>query len=191
MKNRIESFFESIKEKPIEFYSEFGLQHELALYLRTTYKDLTVKLEYPTNRILRPLPELLKKEIDIFIETDCGKKYVIELKMPKDNGGIPKAMYHALEDAKFLEQLKENNIDGCFSILATSSTAFWEAPRAEAGIYNYFNGLQVNFKTIDIPQLPYFLHKKGLISLNKEYKTEWLDYEDVESKKWKYYVLEV
>ena len=47
----INIFFNKIQQTPIELYSEFGLQHELAIFLRNNYPDLTVRLEYPTPRI--------------------------------------------------------------------------------------------------------------------------------------------
>ena len=191
MIERINQFFTSIQQTPIELYSEFGLQHELAIFLRNNYPDLTVRLEYPTPRIFNPLPQFIKKEIDIFITTQAGQRYVIELKMPKDNGGIPKAMYHAIEDVKFLEQLRHSNIDGCYSILATSCVAFWNAPRADAGIYGLFNGQQVTIQSIDIPQLPTFLHNKGQIQLANIYQANWQDYIDNTNTNWKYYVLDI
>jgi hypothetical protein len=191
MIEKINHFFTSIQQTPIELYSEFGLQHELAIFLRNNYQDLTVRLEYPTPRIFNPLPQFVKKEIDIYISTQDGQRYVIELKMPKDNGGIPKAMYHAIEDVKFLEQLRQSNIDGCYSILATSCKAFWNAPRANAGIYEFFNGQQVNIQSIDIPQLPTFLHVKGQIQLANNYQAIWQDYIDATNTNCKYYVLNV
>lgn len=191
MIDRINQFFTSIQQTPIELYSEFGLQHEIALFLKTNFPDLTVRLEYPTTRIFNSSNKFLKKEIDIYVITSSGQRYVIELKMPKDNGGIPKAMYHAIEDVKFLEQLRQSNINGCYSILATSCTAFWQAPRADTGIYNFFNGQQVTIQSIDLPQLPIFLHTKGQIQLAKVYKAKWQDYVDTNNLSWKYYILDI
>lgn len=191
MIEKINHFFTSIRQTPIELYSEFGLQHELAIFLRNNYQDLTVKLEYPTPRIFNPLPLFIKKEIDIYITTQAGKRYIIELKMPKDNGGIPKAMYHAIEDVKFLEQLRQSNIDGCYSILATCCSAFWDATRADSGIYQFFNGEQVNIQSIDISQIPKFLQVKGQIQLTKKYNANWQFYTDITNTNWKYYVLDI
>jgi hypothetical protein len=152
---------------------------------------LTVRLEYPTKRIFDPLPQFIKKEIDIFITSQVGKRYVIELKMPKDNGGIPKAMYDAIEDVKFLEQLRQSNIDGCYSILATSCESFWNAQRVSTGIYSLFNGQQATIQSIDLEQLPAFLHNKGQIELANIYQSSWQDYTDDTNVNWKYYVLEI
>ena len=191
MINRLNTFFKVIQQTPIELYSEFGLQHELAIFLRSNYSDLTVRLEYPTSRIFNPLPEFIKKEIDIYITTRAGQRFVIELKMPKDNSGIPKAMYHAIEDVRFLEQLRHSKIDGCYSILATNCSAFWNAPRAVAGIYEYFNRQEVAIESIDLLQLPAFLQKREGISLTKIYRANWQDYTDTTNTKWKYYILDV
>ena len=191
MTEQINQFFISLRETPIELYSESGLQHELAIFLRNTFQDLTIKLEYPTSRIFYPLPQLIKKEIDIYVTTQNRQRYVIELKMPKDNGGIPNEMYEAIKDVKFLEQLRHANIDGCYSILATSCVAFWDAPRADAGIYEFFNGQQVTIQSIDTPQLPTFLHPKGQIQLVNNYQTDWHNYTDTLNTNWKYYVLDI
>lgn len=192
MINRINHFFVTIQQTPIELYSEFGLQHELAIFLRNNYPELTVRLEYPTPLIFNPLPQFIKKEIDIYITTKTGQRYVIELKLPKENnGGTPKAMYHAIEDVKFLEQLRHAGIDGCYSILVTSSDAFCNAKRAKAGIYEFFKGQQVLIQSIDTPKLPTFLHTKGQINLANIYQTNWQNYTDITNTNWKYYVLEI
>jgi hypothetical protein len=191
MIDRINAFFQQIQDVPIELYSEFGLQHELAIFLRTNYDDLTVRLEYPTPRIFNPLPQLIKKEIDIYLTTQNGQRYVIELKMPKDNCGTPNEMYRAIEDVKFLEQLRQNNIDECYAILITERQAFWNAPQANAGIYQFFNGQQVSIQSIDIQNLPNFLHRKGPIALDLNYQGDWHDYTDINNSIWKYYVLEI
>lgn len=137
------------------------------------------------------MPRFIKKEIDIYITTQAGERFVIELKMPKDNGGIPKAMYHAIEDVKFLEQLRHSNIDGCYAILATSCDAFFNPPRANAGIYDFFRGQQVTIQSIDIPQLPILLHTKGQIQLANVYQANWQNYIDSTNTNWKYYVLDI
>ena len=82
MLDKITRFFYTIQQTPIELYSEFGLQHEFAIFLRSNFPDLIIRLEYPTQRIFNPVPDLIKKEIDIYITTQEGQRYVIELKMP-------------------------------------------------------------------------------------------------------------
>jgi hypothetical protein len=190
MLDRINDFFREIQLNRIELYSEFGLQHELAIFLRNNFNDLTIKLEYPTTRIFRPTPNFIKKEIDIYITTQAGQRYVVELKMPKGDGGTPQAMYNAIEDVKFLEQLRQANINGCYSILATSCNAFWDAPIANAGIYSYFNN-QIAIQSIDIQQLPTFLQNKGNIQLANIYQANWQDYIDSTNTNWKFYVLNI
>jgi len=159
--------------------------------LRSNFPDLIVRLEYPTPRIFNPLPNLIKKEIDIYVTTQVGQRYVIELKMPKDDCGTPNEMYRAIQDVKFLEQLRQNHLDGCYAILLTERQAFWQAPQANAGIYHLFNGQHVNIQTIEIAHLPNFLQKKGGIQLNNQYQGFWNNYVDVHNTTWKYYVLEI
>ena len=191
MIDRINNFFTTIHQTPIELYSEFGLQHELAIFLRNNYQDLTVKLEYPTPKIFNPLPQFIKKEIDIYLTTQAGQRYVVELKMPKDDCGTPNEMYRAIQDVKFLEQLRQNNIDGCYAILITERQAFWQAAQANAGIYQLFNGQQVNIQSVDIGHLPNFLHRRGPIILNQNYQGNWTNYTDLNGTNWKYYVLDI
>ena len=191
MIDKLNRFFETIQETPIELYSEFGLQHELAIFLRSNFPNLRVRLEYPTPRIFNPLPHFIKKEIDIYVTTEDGHRYVIELKMPKDDCGTPNEMYRAIQDVKFLEQLRQNNIDGCYAILFTERQAFWQAPQANAGIYQLFNGQQVNIQSIDSTHLPNFLQKKGAIQLVNEYQGIWNNYVDVHHVNWKYYILDI
>ena len=191
MLDKINRFFDTIQQTPIELYSEFGLQHELAIFLRSNFPDLIVRLEYPTPRIFNPLPDLIKKEIDIYIITQEGQRYVIELKMPKDDCGTPHEMYRAIQDVKFLEQMKQNNINGCYAILMTSHTSFWQAPQANAGIYQFFNGEQINIQSLYQNHVPAFLQEKDEIRLHRNYSTTWCNYLDVHNINWKYYVLEM
>jgi len=194
MKDKIECFFNAIKQKPIELYSESGLQHELAIFLRNNYPDLTVRLEYPTSRIYNPLPKFIKREIDIYVTMQSGnnyKRFAIELKMPKKDSGIPNEMYRSVEDVKFLEQLKQNHFDGCYAILITNNQAFGDSKRANSGIYQLFNGYQVNIQSIDLSQLPDFLHHNGQIALTRNYEAIWNVYSDAHFTNWKYYLLEL
>lgn len=191
MLDKINQFFESITDSPIELYSEFGLQHELAIFLRSNFEDLTVRLEYPTSRIFNPLPELVKKEIDLYVTNRQGEKFIIEIKMPKNDSGIPNQMYEAVRDIKFLEQMKHNHMNGCFAILMTSHSSFWQAPQANAGIYQFFNGEQINIQSLRQTNMPNFLHKKGEVRLHRNYSASWNNYLDVNNINWKYYVLEM
>jgi len=191
MIDKINTFIRTITEQPIELYSEFGLQHELAIFLRNNFPELNVRLEYPTPEIFNPLPEFIKKEIDIYITTETGQRYVIELKMPKIDSGTPKEMYNAIVDVKFLEELRQNNIDGCYAILFTENSALWGAPRASSHIYQLFNGENVNLQSIELEHIPNFLHKYGPIELANIYSAAWNEYTDLNNKNWKYYILEV
>ncbi|SDD33942.1 hypothetical protein SAMN04488104_102510 [Algoriphagus faecimaris] len=191
MIERIEAFFNSIQQNPIELYNEAGLQYELAIFLRNNYPDLNVKLEFPVSRIFQNQTQFLKKEMDLFITSADGLRYVVELKAPLGNSGVPNAMYKALEDVKFLEQLSDARIDGGFSILATPAPAFWNAPRVNGMLYQMFNGDTVNFEETHIEQLPAFLQSKGRIDLNNYHEAPWQTLTALEGTLWKYYIITV
>jgi hypothetical protein len=189
MIEKINAFLRTIDEVPIELYNEAGLQHELAIFLRNNYPELQVKLEYPTSRIFENQLHFTKKEIDIFITTEENEKFVIELKMPKTGAGTPAEMYSAIKDVKFLEELRENGIDGCYAILFTDIQAFWHAPQAHVGIYNFFNGNEIVIGSLQIEQMPIFLHRNGALILNNIYHSNWIDYNDFFHGNWKYYII--
>lgn len=191
MITKINEFFSAIQKERIELYNEAGLQHELALFLRTKYSDLEVWLEYPSKRIVEPVPEFVKKEIDLYVKNSSGQSYVIELKMPKQDSAVPSAMYKAIEDVKSLEILKENQINGCFAILITNKSSFWGPTRSDAGIYQMFNGAHVNIGDLTYQAMPEFLHGRREIQLKNRYEGKWVDYIDLNNCNWKYYVLSV
>lgn len=57
----IKQFFET-KHNDLELYSEAGLQHELAHYLKHVLPDYIIRLEYPITRVYRPSPGFMKKK---------------------------------------------------------------------------------------------------------------------------------
>lgn len=186
----IKRFFES-NQNILELYSEAGLQHELAMYLRKELPGYIIRLEYPITRVFRPSKGFVKKEMDIYLVSPTNQKFLIELKVPKENCGTPKEMYRAIEDVKFAEELKIHGFESCYCILITERTAFWQAPQANEEIYYCFNGKQVELKSIDNSDLPKFLHKYGEINLTNTYSATWEEFTDVYNFPWKYYMLEL
>lgn len=186
----INRFFESNQNK-LELYSEAGLQHELAMYLRKELPGYIIRLEYPITRVFRPSKGFVKKEMDIYLVSPTNQKFLIELKVPKENCGTPKEMYRAIQDLKFAEELKMHGFESCYCILITERTAFWQAPQANEEIYYYFNGKQVELKSIDNSHLPKFLHKYGEINLTKTYSATWEKFRDANNCMWKFYILEI
>jgi len=112
----------------LELYSEAGLQHEFAFFLKNALPDFIIRLEYPITRVYRPNPGFIKKEMDIYLISPSNEKYLIELKLPKENCGTPKEMYRAIQDVKFAEELKSHGFKSCFCILITERISFWAAP---------------------------------------------------------------
>ena len=187
----LDQFFEQNNSNGYELYNEAGLQHELAIYLRNALPDHYVRLEYPITRVFRPLQPFRKKEMDIYITDNEGRKYLIELKVPRENCGAPKEMFHAIEDVKFAEELRSSGFTSCYCILITERSSFWLAPQADSGIYFRFNGEEVNISSIENTDLPDFLMKKGAISLNQTYIATWNPFQDAHNVQWKYYIMEV
>jgi hypothetical protein len=186
----IADFFNQ-KQNKLELYSEAGLQYELALYLMHALPDYYIRLEYPITRVYRPNPGFIKKEMDIYLVSPSNEKYLIELKLPKENCGTPKEMYRAIQDVKFAEHLKSEGFKACYCVLITERISFWLAPQANEEIYYLFNGAEVEFKSIDHSHLPKFLHKNGSIDFNHSYKVSWEEFRDSHNCLWKYYILEV
>ena len=186
----IKQFFET-KQNDLELYSEAGLQHEFAHYLKHVLPDYIIRLEYPITRVYRPSLGFMKKEMDIYLVSPTNEKYLIELKLPKENCGTPKEMYHAIQDVKFAEELKLSGFKSCYCLLITERTSFWQAPQANEEIYYLFNGNVVEFKSIDTCHLPKFLHKNGAIHLKMNYSVNWEEFRDANNCMWKFYILEI
>jgi hypothetical protein len=110
--------------------------------------------------------------------------------MPKSDSGTPAEMYSAIKDIKFLEQL-ENVVDNRYAILVTNNVAFWNAPRANANIYHFFNGNEINISSLLHEHTPAFLHNKEEIILNNQYHAAWQELNDIDGVFWKYYIIEV
>lgn len=90
----LEQFFEYIIDQNIEVYNEFSLQHELGVFLRSTFP--LDKVQFERNVSYFGISNTVKKEIDISIV--CGKdRYAVELKYPT-NGQYPEQLYSFLKD---------------------------------------------------------------------------------------------
>ena len=70
MKEYLNKFIEKIRNREIDLYNEFGLQFELALYLRSLneFIDFKIELERPINHFgIVKTSEIPKKEMLRFI----------------------------------------------------------------------------------------------------------------------------
>jgi hypothetical protein len=189
LKELLERFFQDRHANGFELYSEAGLQHELALHLRAALPDHSVRLEYPVTRIMHPAPSFQKKVLDIYISGSDGAKYLVELKVPKDNCGTPKEMYRAMEDVLFAEQLAKHGSTACYCILITERSSFGMAPQADSPIYARFNGDHVRLDSIDEGDLPEFLKRSGPLKLAGCHTAPWKAFEDAHGLIWKHYMI--
>lgn len=149
-----------------ELYNEFGLQHELAFYLRKrfeeNYPNYKLKLEYNigkiteiNNRILNG-ESFLKKEMDIYVYNDeTNYKACIEIKFPS-NGAVPTRMYQSLVDIKFLEQLRLNGFNEVLFLFISSDSNYWQGK--DDGIYSLFR-TEHQLRQIDPPR---FIRNRNL-----------------------------
>ncbi|WP_316787083.1 hypothetical protein [Pedobacter frigiditerrae] len=190
MEQVIIDFFKNLEAKQTELYSEAGLQHELAIYLRINHPEFTVKLEYPTTWIY-PNSKLIKKEMDIYIQRG-EDKYLIELKMLKSNSGTPNQLYKTIEDVKFGEQLVELGFTNSYCILISNNPSVWQAKTAKGMIYKMFNGDRINISSIaDLTELQSFLQSNNCIQLSKTYSAGWNKLIDYNNVNWQYYILSI
>lgn len=200
IKNLIIDFLETIEEFELE--NEACLQFELGFYLREKIgvNKYKIQLEKNIGKVSTTGKEFGKKEMDIYIfNEDHKEKYCIELKVVQQ-GAIPQRMYEAYKDVQFLERLKEDGFNNCYLLFATSEQSFWkdsvkEKDNSTGGkLYKSFRGKRdwVIFNSITKEDSPAFI-KKG-ISLNREYKSPWVNLQvkrDEKKKQWKCFILEI
>jgi hypothetical protein len=129
-------FFTDVREKNIELYNEFSLQHELGIYLRNVLPEYKVQFE---RNILFFTSDnkTIKKEIDLSIfSEDKREKYAIELKYPL-NGQHPEQMYSFAKDIKFMEEVKDRGFTKTACVVLVSDKLFYSGKMVD-GIYKYF-----------------------------------------------------
>lgn len=132
-------FIEKIQLGKIDLYNEFGVQFELAIFLRALPEliEYKIELERPIGHFgIKKTQNIPKKEIDIVIYNE-NRRYGIEIKF-SNNGQVPIQMFKFCEDICFLEHLKKNGFDDCFSLVIVDRNDFYKKKRNENGIYKFF-----------------------------------------------------
>jgi hypothetical protein len=170
-------------------YNEAGLQHELGFYLRSHLpSDYKVQLERNIVGILGYKKGFHKTELDLFI-TNGDKKINIELKLPV-NQQVPRRMEYAVNDVRFLEELKDHGFDECYFLFVSHVRSFWNS-RREQKIYEYFNDGII--KTLTPKDVPEFIKssKHAFDPLKKEHPFEWRDLVKQNNKQWRYFMISV
>jgi len=183
LKEILGGFFQYVKDKNIELYNEFSLQHELGIYLRSILPDYKVQFErnisYFTND-----RNTIKKEIDITIfSEDQRKKFAIELKYPL-NGQHPEQMYSFVKDVKFMEEVKDRGFTATACVVLVSDKLFFDGKRKN-GIYKYFRDEYSIYGDIYKPTGA--KKNKEFITLSRRHKFIWQSL-DEDSK---YYLIEI
>lgn len=187
MKEYLKKFIEKIRNREIDLYNEFGLQFELALYLRglNEFKDFKIELERPVNHFGIIKTSNSKKEIDVCIYKNDFLKTAIEIKV-STNGQVPLQLFKFCEDIYFLEQLMNSNFECAYSLVLVNSDDFYQAKRKKDGIYQYFRGNNKSILTGKI-ECPTGKEKGKLITITNSYQIIWTELCD----DFKYYLLEI
>jgi hypothetical protein len=167
----LREFQERLKNGSISLYNEFGLQFELAIFLRNhiALSGYKIELERPIG-FFGIKEKLYKKEIDIAIYN--GKdKYALELKYPT-NGQVPLQMFKFCEDLGFLEQLTRHGFYKGYSLVLANHDGFWKTKKAVNSIYKYFRGEQPNQITGDI-ECPTGKDRGRIAHIDSTYSIKW------------------
>jgi hypothetical protein len=176
MKEHLNRFIEKIKNREIDLYNEFGLQFELAIYLKSLneFNGYKIELERPINHFgIIKTTEIPKKEIDICIYNNDILKTAIEIKV-STNGQVPLQLFKFCEDICFLEQLMNSNFEYAYSLVLVNSDDFYKTKNKKDGIYQYFRGenkTELN-GTIECPTGK---EKGKLIKISNTYKIVWTE----------------
>lgn len=188
MKKHLQNFIKQIKEEKIDIYNEFGIQFELALFLRNLqeFKGYKIELERPINHFgIKKSQSIPKKEIDLCIYKENQFLAAVEIKVSK-NGQVPLQLYKFCEDICFLEQLMQGQFESAYALVLVNSDTFYQSKHKNDGIYSYFRGdntRSINGKIT----CPTGKDRGSSINIANEYKVVWHELVD----KWKFYLLEV
>lgn len=163
-------FFEDVGAKQLEFANEAELQHELGWWLRTRLpSDWRLYFERPVASFFPTKRRLVKKEIDLVVESPDRKLYAIELKCPR-NGRHPETMFDVCRDLEFLEQLIEEGFAAGLFAVHVNDPCFYERG-STAGIYSHFRS--------SVPLVEKILKPTGrkdmIVSLTGSYRVQWQD----------------
>jgi hypothetical protein len=175
MESELLEFIQKIKDREIDLYNEYGIQFELALFLRSKgrLKDFKIELERPIGHFgIKKTVDIPKKEIDLCVYKKNGQgqeKYGIEIKF-SNNGQVPLQMFKFCEDICFLEHLKKNGFKQCFSFVVVGSDNFIKPKTKNDGIYEYFRGDRIITGSVICPTGP---DKGKVIIIENQYKPEW------------------
>lgn len=149
----IDKFVEKVRQRKVEIYNEYSLQHELGFMIRQYFPNKKVQFERNISYFFGKSAQtssFIKKEIDIavFSEDKSELQYAIELKYPR-NGQHPEQMFSFCKDIVFAEQMKEAGFERALLIILAEDPLFYRGN--EDGIYGFFRGNKQLTGTIQKP----------------------------------------
>lgn len=169
-------FIMHVEKSEIEIYNEFGLQFELAFFLKKELPEYKIQLERNISYFGFKKDDFQKAEIDIVIfkdRKDYKDIYVIELKAIIDQKPVrPVTVFDFVEDLRFLEQLKTRGVQG-YSIFLTNNPGYYKGIDSRAG------KLLTDFRNKKIEK-EYQKHirtkgKNSRIKLENSYSFDWVE----------------
>lgn len=173
MESLINSFIEEIKKGKIPIYNEFGIQFELAIFLRKNknLNNFKIELERPIDYFgITKSKDCPKKEMDLVVYNDTsGEKHAIEIKFSK-NGQVPVQMFKFCEDICFLEHLGRNGFSSCYSLVIVDRDDFYKKKKKTEGLYSFFRNNQPIEGEIQCSTGP---QKDKVLKIEKTYKPLW------------------
>jgi len=174
METELLKFIDKIKTGEIDLYNEFGIQFELALYLRglSQFYGYKIELERPIRYFgIAKTSDIPKKEIDLCAyNIDTKIKYAVEIKY-SNNGQVPLQMFKFCEDICFLEHLKSNGFTECYSLVIVGDESFCKKKIKNNGIYGFFRGDKIIHGSIVCPTGKDMGRE---INIYQSYKPEWI-----------------
>ncbi|MEI7503998.1 MAG: hypothetical protein WCJ61_12005 [Paludibacter sp.] len=180
IKTEIEYFAKNFGTMNIDLYNEFGLQFELAFYLKGKFSGYKIQLERNVSHFIKN-SNTTKKEMDIVIYSEnLAERYCIELKFP-DNGRYPESMFDCCKDIKFLEELTQNGFNKSCVFMVAKDQLFYSGD--DSNIYGYFRGGKTLTGNIQKPTG----EKNTSITLKNQYQIVWKNL----TPEAKYFIVEV
>src|SRR5713101_1586670 len=135
----ITPFISAVASGKVEVYNEFSLQHELGIFLRSSFPQLKVQFERNVSFFFPDKSSFTKREIDVsvFSPVDKSLEFALELKYPR-NGQHPEQMFSFCKDVAFAEELRAAGFRRAGLVIFAEDSLFWRGPAD--GIYGYFRG---------------------------------------------------
>ncbi len=164
----ITPFISAVASGKVEVYNEFSLQHELGIFLRSSFPQLKVQFERNVSFFFPDKSSFTKREIDVsvFSPVDKSLEFALELKFPR-NGQHPEQMFSFCKDIAFAEELAAASFSRSALVISADDHLFYSG--STEGIYGFFRGGKPIHGRIQKPTGK----KDDEVSIQGRYTVEW------------------